>query len=290
MSIVLKNKNLQLEFHTSDEGYKGSRFTQIGKLIDVTFKGVSFTTNELHNGFSNQHGAGFYNEFDIDTALGYKETEKGDWFHKIGVGLLKKDDEKYDFLKKYEFKKVDISTEVNENSISFSAVQKEYNGYGYVLTQTYMLSKTGFSIEYRLENTGSKTIKTSEYNHNFLQIRNTLMDPTYKLNFIRELKMTKNSAFVNPNDAVDFNLKGLTFNETPESDFFWSELQAESGKILGWELIQKNFKIKATTDFTPSKMNIWGTRHVISPELFAEISVKPSEFKTWNRKYEFQEL
>ena len=290
MSFVLKNKNLCLEFHNSEEGYQGSRFTQIGKLFAISFKGVSFTTNELQNGFSKEHGTGFYNEFDIDTALGYEETKKGDWFHKIGVGLLKKEDEVYDFLKKYECNKAAITAQLSENSMVFEANQKEYNGYGYHLKQEYILNGNGFSINYRLENTGSKTIKTSEYNHNFLQIQNALISPAYRLNFIPEIKMSKHSEFVNPNDAVDFNEKQLTFKATPESDFFISDVQAKSGIILGWELVQKSFKIKAATNFTPTKMNIWGTGHVMSPELFAEIMVKPDEVKTWNRSYEFEVL
>ena len=290
MSIVLKNKNLRLEFHNSEEGYQGSRFTQIGKLIAVTFKGETITANELQNGFSNLHGAGFYNEFDIDTALGYSETKKGDWFHKIGVGLLKKNDEAYDFFKKYEFKKISITTESNENSIAFEANQKEYNGYSYVLKQTYTLNENGFSINYSIKNSGLKTIKTYEYNHNFLLIQQEFIGYSYSLNFVPEVRMTSSSEFVNPNKAVDFNAKRLTFKGTPESDYFLSDLQAESSDILGWELVQERFKIKAKIDFAPTKMNIWGARHVISPELFVEIQVKPNEEKTWSRSYEFEAL
>jgi hypothetical protein len=46
---------------------------------------------ERHD-FKNEHqqGKGFYNEFGMDTALGFEEAAIGGWFHKIGVGLLKK--------------------------------------------------------------------------------------------------------------------------------------------------------------------------------------------------------
>src|SRR5210317_1924515 len=141
MSLALENKNIQLEFHNSEEGYQGARFAQLGKLVSVKFESILYTTNELKSGFSNQHGTGFYNEFDIDNALGYDETEKGDWFHKIGVGLLKKDDEVYDFFKEYEYIKPALEVESDEEFISFRAIQKEYNGYGYELRQTYRLKE-----------------------------------------------------------------------------------------------------------------------------------------------------
>ncbi len=290
MSLVLKNKNLNLEFHTSKDGYQGTRFVQIGKLVALSFRGTSIVTSELQKGFSKEHGAGFYNEFDIDTALGYVETEKGDWFHKIGVGLLKKDDEVYDFSKKYECIKPALQMKLGNKSIAFSAIQKEYNGYAYEMRQTYHLGECGFSIEYALKNTGQKPIITAEYNHNFLQINQASMGPSYQLNFPTEVEMTKKSTFVNPNNVVDFTSKRLRFQATPKSDFFISDLHAGTLKIQGWELIQNNVKIKAITDFTPSKMNIWGAGHVISPELFAEIEVVPGNEKTWNRSYEFEQL
>lgn len=45
---------------------------------------------------------GLYNEFGIENALGFEETEIGDWFHKIGVGLLKKDSNTYSLNNEYE--------------------------------------------------------------------------------------------------------------------------------------------------------------------------------------------
>ena len=38
----------------------------------------------------NNFGKGFTTEFGIDNALGFYEAKKGEWFHKIGVGVLKK--------------------------------------------------------------------------------------------------------------------------------------------------------------------------------------------------------
>ncbi|MBD0779624.1 hypothetical protein HPE56_17620 [Maribacter sp. ANRC-HE7] len=47
-------------------------------------------------------GKGLYNEFGIDSALGFEDTKIGEWFHKIGVGLLKKENQEYLFNKAYQ--------------------------------------------------------------------------------------------------------------------------------------------------------------------------------------------
>lgn len=291
MSKEIKNRNLTLKFHLPDEGYNGTRFSAVGKLVEVRFDGISCATNELKSGFSAGSGAGFYNEFDIDTALGYDEVEKGEWFHKIGVGLLKKDDDKYDFFKSYEVIPAEVEVDCSKEQISFKAIQKEYNGYGYELNQTYVLNEIGFTIQYTLKNTGSKVIKTAEYNHNFLQIDRHLIDGNYQLKFNPEVQLSPNSEFVNPNDSVDFNSKRMTFNSNPASDFFMSDLQSMTSVDLCWELeLNKGISIKSTTDKTPSKMNIWGTGHVISPELFIELSIEPAETSNWSRNYQFKRL
>ncbi len=70
------------------------------KFQNIQLSGIERTDCQNENYF----GKGFYNEFGIDTALGFDETDIGGWFHKIGVGLLKKDDTQYLFSKTYEIK------------------------------------------------------------------------------------------------------------------------------------------------------------------------------------------
>ncbi|MGB5270962.1 MAG: hypothetical protein WBN52_10700 [Eudoraea sp.] len=54
------------------------------KFKDIQVSGVERTDGHNENYF----GKGFYNEFGIDKALGFDETDIGGWFHKIGIGLL----------------------------------------------------------------------------------------------------------------------------------------------------------------------------------------------------------
>jgi hypothetical protein len=49
----------------------------------------------------------------------------------------------------------------------------------------------------------------------------------------------------------------------------------------------KGVGIREFDDFKPARVALWGMRHVISPEVFIEINLKPGEEMRWTRKYEF---
>ena len=61
----------------------------------------------------NKYGKGFYNEFGMNAAIGYDETREGDWFHKIGIGLLKKDGGDYLFSRTYEIQPPVLTLQLN---------------------------------------------------------------------------------------------------------------------------------------------------------------------------------
>ncbi|MEO0473062.1 MAG: hypothetical protein AAF206_25835, partial [Bacteroidota bacterium] len=87
MPHILKNKQLEIHIDLPSEHYRGARFDWSGKIRAVFFQGTSFAGAEQTEGDLDAHfGRGFYNEFGIDTALGFNETSLGQWFHKIGVG------------------------------------------------------------------------------------------------------------------------------------------------------------------------------------------------------------
>ncbi|MFT7071032.1 MAG: hypothetical protein ACJAZY_003936, partial [Spirosomataceae bacterium] len=93
MPHLLKNDNLEISIDFPAEGYKSSRFDYTGKITTVMFRGTTIVTTEQLNSPNEDYlGKGLYNEFGIDSALGYNEAAKDEWFHKVGVGLLRKDD------------------------------------------------------------------------------------------------------------------------------------------------------------------------------------------------------
>ena len=161
MPHLLKNQNLSLRIDLPEEGYSFSRFDWTGKITEVKYKRVPVTGQERpDNRNEDLFGKGFYNEFGIDTALGFDEAEIGGWFHKIGIGLLQKEGPDYQFHKKHRIRPAAFKCSGDEQRLLLTCTSESILGYAYVLQKEILLNEGGFQISYQLKNTGGKRIKT----------------------------------------------------------------------------------------------------------------------------------
>lgn len=288
MPHILKNKNIEIQIDLPLENYNFSRFDWTGKIRDVKYKSVCISGAEsLDTVDGYAHGKGFYNEFGMKMPLGYDETNEGDWFHKIGVGLLKKDSKPYFFSNNYEMQPADFKVGIKSNKIILDCVSKSINGYSYILKKEIELLESGFVIKYYLSNNGSKTIITDEYNHNFLAIDNDLIGSNYILKFPFQIKPKLFGETVNNEGKVIIKKNEILFSNTPNESFFFSNLSGNEKGDAYWELINIKSKIGIIEkgSFKTSKVNLWGCKHVIAPELFYDIKVEPNETMEWVRAY-----
>lgn len=289
MPHILKNKYLTIHIDLPFENYNFSRFDWTGKIRFVKFQNMPLSSVERTDGQHPQAlGEGFYNEFGIDTALGFEAAEIGGWFHKIGIGLLKKTDEEYGFGKNYELKPAIFNTLTESNRLIISCQSAIINGYGYLLRKTIELAENSFSIHYYLENTGNQAIITDEYVHNFIAINQALIGNHYRLNFPFPLQPTLFKETVNPEQKVMIGQKAIQFNGTPTKPFFFSNLSGNKQVAAAWELINLKYKIgiREKGDFQTNKVNLWGWKQVISPELFFKIHIPAGQSMEWIRCYE----
>ena len=222
MTFILKNKNLEIQVDHPTKNYKFSRFDWSGKITKVLFKNIPLTQTEKING-KNEHykGKGCYNEFGINDALGFEDTDVGEWFHKIGIGLLKKTDSNYHFEKPYDIKPACFSVKPSVNNIEIICESDIYNGYAYVLKKNISLLNSGFLISYELENKGSKDIVTDEYTHNFIAINNTKIGPAYNLRFPGAMDQKLFDEVVNPEELVALIQNSFEFIKSPSTPFFF---------------------------------------------------------------------
>lgn len=289
MAHILKKKNLEIKIDVPLENYSFSRFDWTGKIVDVKFKNIPLASIEDPNCTNeNFFGKGFYNEFGIDTALGFEEAEIGGWFHKVGVGLLKKEDAHYAFDKAYEIKPAKFQVNATEHSVLISCTSPTVNGYSYELHKEIEIQESSFTIKYYLKNTGEKIIRTDEYVHNFLNINNDFIGENYSLNFPFELRPELFGETVNPELAVAIEKNKIHFKHEPNEQFFFSNLNGGAYVGASWELIHLKSKIgiRENANFLTKKVNLWGWKHVISPELFIDINITPGESTEWIRSYE----
>jgi hypothetical protein len=288
MPHILKNKNLEIHIDLPAENYNAARFDWTGKIVNVKFQNIQLASIENTSSKNEtQIGKGFYNEFGIDTALGFNEAAIGDWFHKIGVGLLKKESEPYIFSEKHEIKPAEFEINYTSNTILIICISALHNGYSYILRKEIELQENGFTIHYRLENTGEKDIITDEYVHNFTAINKEFICENYMLKFPFQLEPALFIETVNLEQKVIIGKTDLKFSGAPKEQYFFSNLSGYKNVKAQWELqnLKRKISISETGNFKTNKVNVWGWQHVISPELFINISLKPDKTRSWARAY-----
>ncbi len=293
MTHVLKNQNLEIRIDLPLANYNFSRFDWTGKIVSVRYKNMDISGIEnLKAEDENKIGKGFYNEFGLHEAIGYREIPEGDWFHKIGIGLLRKEGSDYVFSKSYEIRPAVFSVISKPDKISIRCQSESLNGYSYILEKEIMLLESGFIIQYYLKNTGDKPINTNEYDHNFLAINKALIGPDYILKFPFDLKPEVFDGIVNPEEKVEISQHEIRFKGIPKEQFYFGNLSGSKEVEASWELINTKQKIgiRETGDFKTKLVNLWGWGHVVSPELFFDICLKPGEEIKWCRTYSIFEL
>lgn len=289
MTHIIKNDTLEVAIDLPSENYEGSRFDWTGKISSVKFKSLPLTTIEdTESKDVNFLGKGLYNEFGITSPIGFEETPMGGWFHKIGIGLLKKEHKNYLFHRNHIIKPTSFDINYENDKIKIICKSELVNGYSYILKKEIRVSENSFTIDYSLHNTGEKKIITDEYVHNFMAINNTLIGEDYTLKFPSPINPSLFDETVNNENAVEIGLDNITFNKTPEQQFFFSNLTGGKELEAEWTLtnLKANVGIKEIGNFKTDKINLWGWKHVISPELFFKISLIPGKSLEWSRKFE----
>lgn len=292
MPILLKNKLIELIIDLPDENYQFSRFDRTGKITSLKYGTTYLSSSEKKSQNDlDPFGKGFYSEFGLDNALGFSETLEGGWFHKIGVGLLKKKGNIYDFQKTYEvlpavFKMTHLNAEA-----TFTCTAPITNGYAYVLTKKIVLLENGFKISYQLHNTGNKLINTNEYSHNFLAIDIT-SSARYSLKLPFPIEPSVFKEYINPGGFLNVKNNQISLSKGLKETFYLSNLSGSNSVRSTW--VFKDYKNKISIsehgNFKTSLVNLWGQAHVISPELFIAIEVAPKDSFSWQRVFTIEKF
>lgn len=293
MAQILKKGPITLEIDLPSENYQGSRFDWTGKIVALRFNGKPLAGSEFTDtSLLRSCGRGFYNEFGMNSPLGYDQVKPGEWFHKIGVGLLQRDDQSYDFQRPYAIQPANFQVVAGPDQLTIICQSVHRDGYAYRLSKEIGLSASGFSLRYQLENQGEQPILTQEYTHNFLALDRALIGADYVLQFPFVLQTEAFEEMVNPEQLVSLERDTVRFRGTPTQPFFFSNLAGGAEVEAKWTLEnhQTRLGITETGDFSTQLVNLWGWGHVISPELFISLEIAPGQRQQWSRTYELYEL
>ncbi|HVN03970.1 MAG TPA: hypothetical protein VMT86_06100 [Bryobacteraceae bacterium] len=204
-STEISNAQLRLTIYLPDARngfYRASRFDWSGVIGDLEYKGHRYYGPWFSRVDPNVHdytyegeqvtaspcsaGTGPVEEFQTNgSALGWDEAKPGGTFIKIGVGVLRKDDKPYDFVRLYPV--VDSGKWSVSKQADFVEFEQQLDdpaaGYGYAYRKVVRLipGKPEMVLEHNLRNTGRRTIESTVYNHNFLVLDGQAPGPDFEI-------------------------------------------------------------------------------------------------------------
>jgi len=306
-SVTIRNGQITAKVYRSDnrEGdfYRSTRFDQTGIVGELTlgrekiYGGAWFdlVSPEIHDVSFTPAGIivnpntaimGPVEEYD---PVGFDVASSGGTFLKIGVGLLRRpDDEKYDHTRHYEI--VDAgkrATHVASNAVTFiQDVDDAEHGYHYEKTLRLVPGKPQMIIDHLLKNTGTKTIQTTVYDHNFLSLSPGNGDVAITLPFApMPNRPTQNElaridanriVYVKPlvdEERVSFRIAGFG-NEVRDYD-----IRAEN-TVTG-------VGMRVTADQPLVRLSLWSIRSVLGIEPYIGIDLPSGASKRWTYTYDF---
>ncbi|MBC8080098.1 MAG: hypothetical protein H7X86_07120, partial [Gorillibacterium sp.] len=191
MGYRLESDKLQVDIAELDY-YPGQRFDHTGFITQVRLQTSehTFCVQESPIPGEGTGGEGLCNEFGLFTSIGYEDAAVGECFPKLGVGnLTKKEDAKYHQFQEFAVEPFHTEIESSKDRIRYTVHPKECRGYAVRQEKIISVKGATLTVEYRLDNVGSKRIETDEYIHNFLRVDDHAIGPDYVLMFPASLQL-----------------------------------------------------------------------------------------------------
>jgi hypothetical protein len=271
--------------------YYGPWFNRVDpKVHDYRYEGAEIVASPC-SGIT-----GPVEEFQTNgSALGWDEAKAGGTFIKIGVGVLRKDESSYDYVKQYEM--VDPgkwSVKKHSDSIEFTQeLTDPSSGYSYVYRKTVRLTKgkPEMVLEHSLKNTGPRTIQSTVYNHNFLVLDKQPTGPDFSIAVPFQIQSphppNQELARIRGNQIVYVKVLEnqevvstpmLGFSDSPHDN----EIRIENRRV--------GAGMRIGGDRPLSSVNLWSIRSVLAVEPFITLTINSGSEFTWKMSYEYYTL
>ncbi len=288
---MLASKDLVVEVMdpaAANRYYTGVRFTPLAAVLRAVKGGKEYFFNPVTHNAASDH-AGLASEFDLITPggpPGFAEAAANGGFLKVGVGVLTKSTDQYQFWNNYPAKTLaKTAAQWGTNTVTFSQALPPTGGYGYLLTAKVTLEGPALHVDWTLKNTGFKPLKTRQYTHNFFRFSEKNVGPGYVISFPytpqpgglndgqrhagREIHFTK--AVANPINA----------NVPWPSGFTGANAVTVRHTATGQA-------IECITSIPGINTALHATAQHVCPEQFVEIALPPGKARQWRRSYIFK--
>lgn len=271
----------------------GCRFDHAGFITDVVLDGaVHFCANEPRNlRHPTSGGCGLCCEFNADLS---GEAAVGEWYPKLGVGLLKKDGDGYVFYRRYK-ELIPFPTSVTATRQEARFVTSPLPALGYALetTRHIQLSGTTLLSKTSVQNLGERPVAISEYCHNFLSVDGMALSPDYHLLFPTLPCQSVGAVMDAFGQPCDYRAEeqGFTFaKHGAQGAWLHLDIGGVSGTLpFPWMLRHDGARagVAGQAFFLPAKIDLWSADHVFCPEIFYHQMLGPGECGQWQRCWTF---
>ena len=286
--------------------YRSTRFDWSGAVYSLQYNGHEFygpwydridpkVINWVHQGTEIVSGpcsalAGPVNEF--QEPLGWNEAKPGGTFIKIGVGVLRRGEGNYNRYVPYDvLDPGKWSVRKTNSSIAFTQTLSDpASGFGYVYRKVVRLvtGKAEMLIEHSLKNTGTRVIKSSVYNHNFVVLDRQPPGPDFSFRVPFQIQTSRpprkelaeirgnRIVYVKPldgRDEVAVPIQG--FGETAED----AEIVIENNRV--------GAGVKISGDRPLVRSLLWSIRTVLAIEPYVAVDVQPGGEFTWKDRFDY---
>jgi hypothetical protein len=277
--------------------YRATRFDWSGQIASLEAQGHNYFGKWFDRYDPKLHDAilGPVEEFLTNgKGLGYDDVKAGESFVKIGVGAVRKPEERaFRQFNTYEITDSGKWT-VNKfpDRVEFTQELHDTAGYAYLYKKTVRLTngKPQLVLEHSLRNTGTKVIETSVYEHNFYMIDDKPAGPDYTVKFPFDVR-----AAADLKGMAETRGKEFTYlKELPKGPSVYTALEGFGNTPKDYDIRVENRAanagVRQTSDRPLSKLVFWSIRSTVCPEAYIDMRIEPGKEFTWRIAYDFYTL
>jgi len=276
--------------------YQGTRFDRSGNMPVLQFSGHNYF-GQWFNKYSPEIHDVIMGPVEDFTPPDFASVSKGGGFLKIGVGILyKPDDQPYQFYRHYEVLnagKWSVKKKPDQVLFIHDLDDKLYS-YHYEKKVFLPKDKPELILHHTLKNTGSKTIETSVYDHNFFVIDKHPIGPGLFASFPFDLKSDGHGIAIGEIAEIQGKQIGFirSIGNGEEAEF--DNLEGFGPDVKDYEIKIENritgAGVRITCDQPLYRLAFWSCPKTLCPEPYIKIKAEPGQEFSWTIRYEFYTL
>jgi hypothetical protein len=277
--------------------YRATRFDWSGQIASLEFQGHNYFGQWFERYDPKLHDSilGPVEEFLTNgIGLGYKDVKAGESFVKIGVGAIRKPEERaFRQFNTYEITDPGKWTvKTFPDRVEFTQKLSDTAGYAYLYKKTVRLTKgkPQLVLEHSLKNTGARVIETSVYEHNFYVIDGKPTGPEFSVKFPFDVRATADLKGMAETRGKEFTY----LKELPKGPSVYTALEGFGNTPKDYDIRVESRAAQAgvrqTSDRPLSKLVFWSIRSTVCPEAYIDMHIEPGKAFTWRIAYDFYTL